>query len=369
MKKADLEEKEQEEQEEVAEAKEPEEIKDLLRVDQMELEIGYSLIPLVDSSQGGDLLERITMIRKQVALEFGMVVPPIRIRDNMQLNPNEYSLKIKGSQVAGGELMVGYYLAMDPGGVAEEINGIPTMEPAFGLPAQWISEDEREKSEILGYTVVDPTSVLATHLTELVKKHAHEILGRESVKELLDNIKEDYSVVVEEVYPKQLDLGEIQTVLQNLLIEGISIRQLPVILETLADAAKLTRNIEALSEYARGGLARQICNNLKSNDGKLKVITLNPSFEEMIKEHLQETDMGNYLTLPPELNEKLFAGIKEESEKSTSYGYQPILLLSPELRKPVRRLIERGLKAVSVLSYNEIIPEIELEAIGMVSFE
>lgn len=218
-----------------------EEVKELLIVEQMELEIGYSLIPLVDTERGGDLLERITMIRKQVAIELGIIVPPIRIRDNMQLNPNEYLIKIRGSEVTRGELMLGSYLAMDPGGVQEQLSGIPTVEPAFGLPAVWINEELRERAELAGYTVVDPTSVLATHLTETIKKHSPEILSREIVKELIENIKKDYSVIVDEVYPKKFDLGDIQTILQNLLNETISIRNLPLILEVIADASKINK--------------------------------------------------------------------------------------------------------------------------------
>lgn len=357
------------EEENTQDSNKPEDVKDLLKVDPMELEIGYSLIPLVDSSQGGDLLERITMIRKQIAIDLGIIVPPIRIRDNMQLNPNEYSMKIKSAQVSNGELMIGHYLGMDPGGVETEIKGIPTVEPAFGLPAIWISEEKREKAEMLGYTVVDPTSVLATHLTEIIKKYAHEILSREIVKDLIDNIKEDYGVVVDEVYPKKIDLGELQSVLQSLLIEEISVRNLPVILEVLADATKITKNVDMLTEYVRSGLARQICNGLKANDNKIRVITVNPSLEGLLKEALQETDFGSFLNLPPDINNKLIAAISEQSKRSTGFGYQPILLVTPDIRKPLRRIIERDLRTVTVLSYNEIIPEVELEAVGMVTIE
>ncbi len=366
-------EKQEAEQEEAQKTEEetskPEDVKDLLKVDQMELEIGYSLIPLVDKGQGGDLLERITMIRKQIAIEMGIIVPPIRIRDNMQLNPNEYMIKIKGSEISKGELMIGHYLAMNPGGAEMEINGIPTVEPAFGLPAIWISEEQREKAEMYGYTVVDPTSVLATHLTELIKKYAPEILGREIVKELIENIKGDYGVIVDEVYPAKLDLGEIQTILQNLLSESISVRNLPLILEILADASKLTRNAEVLSEYVRTGLARQICNQLQGTDKKIRVITLNPEIESYFKQNMQETDFGNYINISPDISSKFLFSLKEEAQRSSSFGYQPILLVTPEIRKSVRRMTERELKSIVVLSYNEIIPEVELEAVGMVSIE
>ena len=343
------------------------EVKDLLRIDPMELELGYSLIPLVDKEQGGDLLERITMIRKQIAMELGIIVPYMRIRDNMQLNPNEYSIKIKNSRVTKGDLMVGSYLAMNPGNVLEEIAGIPTVEPAFNLPAIWISEDQRERGELLGYTVVDPTSVLATHITETIKKYAPDILDREIVKELIENIKKDYSVIVEEVYPKKFDLGEIQTVMQNLLSEGVSIRNLPLILEAIADAAKLTTNLETLSEYVRSGIARQISNSLQGFDGKLRVLTLNPELEENLRGALQETELGNYLALSPDLNNNFIYAVNEENRKCIGMGYPAILLVAPELRKPIRRILERDLRSVTVLSYNEIVADIELEAVGMVS--
>ncbi|MBZ4682582.1 MAG: flagellar biosynthesis protein FlhA [Fusobacteriaceae bacterium] len=346
-----------------------EEVKSLLKVDPMELELGYSLIPIVDKEQGGDLLERITMIRKQLAMELGIMVPYMRIKDNMQLNPNEYNIKIKSSVVAIGDIMIGSYLAMNPGNIEEEIVGVPTVEPAFKLPAIWISEDQREKAELLGYTVVDPTSVLATHITETIKRHAADILDREGVKELIDNIKDEYSVIVDEVYPKKFDLGEIQTVLQNLLNEGISIRNLPLILEAMADASKLTQNIETLSEYVRIGLARQICNEFKGPDGKLRVLTLSPETEEFLKNNLQETELGNYISLDPVSNNKLLTSVSEENNKCIMSGYPAVILVAPEIRKPLRGLLERDFKGIAIISYNEIIADIELEAIGMVNIE
>jgi flagellar biosynthesis protein FlhA len=346
-----------------------EEVKELLIIEQMELEIGYSLIPLVDSQKGGDLLERITMIRKQIAIEMGIIVPPIRIRDNMQLNPNEYVIKIRGSEVTRGELMIGSYLAMDPGGVQEQVSGIPTVEPAFGLPAVWIGEEQRERAELVGYTVVDPTSVLATHLTETIKKFAPEILGREIVKELIENIKKDYAVIVEEVFPKKLDLGDIQTVLQNLLNEGISIRNLPLILEVIADASKINKNPEVLAEYVRSGLSRQICNSLQGSDKKIRVFTVHPEMELILKQHMQDSDFGFYIVLPPDINMKFIYNVNEAAKKSRNFGHQPIMLVTPEIRKAVRRILEKDLRMVTVLSYNEVVPEAELEAIGMVGVE
>ncbi len=346
-----------------------EEVKELLIVEQMELEIGYTLIPLVDTEKGGDLLERITMIRKQIAIELGIIVPSIRIRDNMQLNPNEYMIKVRGSEVAKGELMLGNYLAMDPGGANEQLNGIPTIEPAFGLPAVWIGEELRERAELSGYTVVDTTSVLATHLTETIKKFAPEILSREIVKELIENIKKDYSVIVDEVYPKKLDLGDIQTILQNLLNEGVSIRNLSLILEVVADACKISKNPEVLAEYCRAGLGRQICNSLIGSDKKLRVITIHPEMELILKNNMQDSDFGAYIILAPDMNMKFVYNVNEEAKKSRSYGYQPILLVTPEIRKAVRRILEKDLRIVTVLSYNEIVPEVELEAVGMVGVE
>lgn len=346
-----------------------ENVKELLKIDQMELEIGYSLIPLVDAAQGGDLLERITMIRKQIAIELGFIVPPIRIRDNMQLNPNEYSIKIRGAEVSKGEVMIGNYLAMNPGGVDQEINGIPTIEPAFGLPAIWITSEQRERAELSGYTVVDPTSVVATHITEIIKKYAPEILTREIVKELIENIKVDYAVIVGEVFPGKLDLGEIQSVLQNLLHEGVSIRNLPLILEVLSDASKFSKKTDVLTEYVRIGLARQICNSAAGTDKKLKVITLNPVLESYMKENISDTDFGSFLNISPDISSKLISGIMTENNRAASYGYQAVLLVTPEIRKPVRRTIEREIKNLNVLSYNEVTSEIELESVGMVSVE
>lgn len=345
------------------------EVRDLLKVDAMELELGYSLIPVVDKEQGGDLVERLTMIRKQIAMELGIIVPYMRIRDDMQLNPNEYVIKIKSSVVAKGDLMIGSYLAMDPGNAIEEVSGIPTVEPAFNLPAIWIGDEQRERAELLGYTVVDPTSVLATHITETIKKYATEILDREIVKELIDNIRDEYAVIVDEVYPKKFDLGEIQTVLQNLLSEGVSIRNLPLILEAVADASKLTTNIETLSEYVRSGLSRQICNNLLGPDNKLRVLTIEPNLEEILREGLQETDLGNYIALDPDNANNFIYAVSEQSKSCTQMGYPTVLLVAGELRKPIRRLLERDLRGVTVLSYNEIVAEIELEAVGMVSVD
>ncbi|HBT16071.1 MAG TPA: flagellar biosynthesis protein FlhA, partial [Firmicutes bacterium] len=260
----------------------PEHVLSLLAVDPMEVEIGYSLIPLVDKAQGGDLFERVSLIRRQVALELGIILPAIRIRDNMQLAPNQYVIKIKGVEVAGGELMTHSFLAMDAGTVTEKVTGIPTKEPAFGLPALWISEEQREKAELSGYTVVDSPSVLATHLTEIIRNYAHELLGRQEVQAMLDYIKVDYPVVFEELIPNLMTVGEIQKILSQLLKEGIPIRNFVTILETLADYAPLTKDLNLLTDYVRASLARQISKILSGEDGVIRVLTISPKAEEKI---------------------------------------------------------------------------------------
>lgn len=260
--------------------KSPESVVNLLQIDPIEFEFGYSLIPLADTSQGGDLLDRIVMIRRQLALELGMIVPVVRIRDNIQLQPNEYRIKIKGSQVAKGELLLDHYLAMSPGIEDEEVQGIETMEPAFGLPAIWIGEEMKERAEYSGYTVVDPPSVVSTHLTEVIKKHAHELIGRQETKQLVDHLKESYPAIVEEVTPDALTIGEVQKVLSKLLRERISIRNLAVIFETLADFAKMTKDTDLLTEYVRQGLSRQISKSYTNENEPLHVITLGGSVEK-----------------------------------------------------------------------------------------
>ncbi len=345
----------------------PEKVTSLLHVDAMELEIGYGLIPLVDPDQKGDLLDRVTMIRRQNAIEMGIIVPPIRIRDNIQLKPNEYLIKIKGIEVAKGTIMVDHYLAMNPAGVKEEIIGIDTVEPAFGLPAKWISEAEREKAEMLGYTIVDPSSVIATHLTEIIRNNAHELLGRQETQELIDVVKEKSPVVVEELIPNILSLGEVQKVLQNLLRERISIRNLVVILETLADYAPITKDIDVLTEYVRSALARQICKQYQLPDGTLPVITLNPSLEDTIVNSLQKTETITYPVIPPETVQKIVENSKNLVEKAISMNYQPIILCSPRVRIYFRRLVERFFQNIVVLSHSEVLPEVKIKVIGMLS--
>jgi flagellar biosynthesis protein FlhA len=340
----------------------PENVLSLLAVDPMEVEIGYSLIPLVDKGQGGDLFERVSLIRRQVALELGIILPAIRIRDNMQLSPNQYIIKIKGVEVAGGELMPHYYLAMDAGTVTEKISGISTKEPAFGLPALWISAEQREKAELAGYTVVDSSSVLATHLTEIIRNYAHELLGRQEVQTMLDYIKNDYPVVFEELVPNLMTVGEIQKVLSQLLKEGIPIRNFVTILETLADYAPMTKDPNLLTDYVRVSLARQISKMLMGNDGIIRVLTLSPTTEERIL----QAQGGEGEPLDPTWLNKFYESLKEKVRLMMQDGSNPVLLVSPSVRRYVRSITERVSSKIIVVSYPEITPETEVHSLGMV---
>ncbi|MGQ9629629.1 MAG: flagellar biosynthesis protein FlhA [bacterium] len=347
--------------------KKPESVVSLIHVDPMELEIGYSLIPLADPNQGGDLLDRVLMIRRQTALDLGLVVPPIRIRDNMRLKPNAYVIKIKNVEVAGGELMVDRYLAMNPGTVTEEIEGEQTVEPTFGLPAVWITESQRARAERAGYTVVDPPSIIATHLTEIIKRHAHEILGRQELQSVLDRIKENYPAVVDEVVPNLLSLGEIHAVCCNLLREGVSIRDMVTILESLADNARVTKDTGVLTEYVREALARQISKQYQNARGVIPVITLDPALEETISGSIQETAREAYIALAPEVAQKILDSLSKQVERAVSMGNQAIVLCSSAIRRHFKRLTERVAPDLVVLSYNEIVPTVRVESVGMVT--
>lgn len=351
------------EQMQIEEARKPESLMGLLQVDQVELEIGYSLIPLVDEAQGGDMLDRISMIRRQCAIELGLLVPVIRIRDNLQLNPDEYVVKIKGIQVGRGELMINHYLAMDAGGVTDTVPGIATTEPAFGLSALWVDAQTREKAEYAGYTVVDPPAVLATHLTEIIREHAHELLGRQEVKSLLDGAREDYSAVVDELVPDLLSIGEVQKVLQNLLREGVPIRNMVTILETLADTATITRDPDYLTEYVREALKRQV-SQMYLEKNVLTVLTLAPQWEEAIESGMEYTERGLSIALDPRLLQDLFRAIGQALEEHV-LPY-PIVLTSPQVRMALKRLTERAMPRLIVLSYNEISADIQVNAVGTV---
>jgi flagellar biosynthesis protein FlhA len=353
------------EEKELEDVRKPENIVSLLHVDPMELEIGYSLIPLVDIGQGGDLLDRVGMIRRQCALDLGLIVPTIRIRDNIQLKPSVYVIKLKGVEIARGELLLEHYMAMNAGNVYEEISGIETKEPAFGLPALWIQEADREKAELAGYTVVDTVSVLATHLTEIIKCHAAEILGRQEVQTLVEAVKEKNPAVVEELVPNLLAYGDIQKVLANLLRERISIRDMVTILETLADYAALTKDTEVLTEYVRHALARNICNSFVVNN-TLTCITVDPTLENTISGAVQRSEQGSFVALDPNKMKELINSLTVEISKMTDLGYQPIVLTSPAVRLYFRKVTERAAPSLIVLSYAEIEPRVEIQALGMV---
>lgn len=357
----------QEDEIQTEELKSPESVVNLLQVDPIEFEFGYSLIPLADASQGGDLLDRIVMIRRQLALELGVIIPVVRIRDNIQLNPNEYRIKIKGTEIERGELLLDHYLAMSPGVEDENVKGIETIEPAFGLPALWISDDVKQQAELSGYTVVDPPSVVSTHLTEILRRHAHELLGRQEVKQIIEHLRESHSALVEEVTPDPLSTGDIQKVLSNLLKEKISIRNLPVIFETLADYGQMTKDTDLLTEYVRQGLSRQISKHLAPENESLKVITLSGAVEKIFAESVQQTEHGNYLSMDPNDSQKIFDSISGELKRLNVMDQTPILLCSPAIRMYVRQLIERYLPEVYVLSYNELEPSLEVQSVGVVS--
>src|SRR5699024_7263516 len=322
---------------------------------------------LVDKSQGGDLLDRIVMIRRQLAIELGVVIPVVRIRDNIQLEPNEYCLKIKGNEVARAELLLDHYLAMTPDLDDDSIEGINTEEPAFGLPAKWISEDKKDEAEMFGYTVVDPPSVVSTHLTEEMKRNAHVLLGRQETKELIDHLKDEYPILVEEVTPEPLAIGDIQKVLSKLLKENISVRNLPIIFETLADFAKMTNDTDLLAEYVRQALSMQITKQYVGNQDSLKLITLSSDVENLIANNIQHTEHGNYLALDPEHQEKIIKNVMQEVEKASVVHENIVILCSPTIRMYVKQLIERTLPQTAVLSYNELEPSVQVQSVGMVN--
>ncbi len=351
---------------EVEEIRRPENVVSLLQVDPIELEFGYGIIPLADVNQGGDLLDRVVMIRRQLALEMGMIVPVIRLRDNIQLSPNEYVIKIKGVEVNRSDILLDHFMAMNPGFIEEELDGIKTTEPAFGLPALWITEAQRDRAEMLGYTVVDPPSIIATHLTELIKKYAHELMGRQEVQTLIDNVKQSYPAIVEELVPKVMSVGEIQKVLANLLKEGVSIRDMVSILETLADYAPVTHDTDMLTEYVRQSLGRAISKKFIA-DNKSNVITLDPKLEQMIMDSLQRTEHGNYLAMDPTTSNSVINSVSKQVQRLLKLGQQPVVLASPVVRLYFKRMTEQVIPGLIVLSYNEVDPSIEVQSVGMVS--
>ncbi len=349
------------------EIRQPENVNSLLQVDPIELDFGYGIIPLADVNQGGDLLDRVVMIRRQIALELGTVVPIIRLRDNIQLNPNQYVIMIKGIQVSEGEILFDHYMAMNPGYVEEEITGIPTFEPSFHLPAIWITESQRERAESLGYTVVDPPSVIATHLTEIIRQYISELLTRQDVQNLVNNLKETNPSLVEELVPKVLGIGEIQKVLQNLLKEGISIRDLLTIMETLADYAPTTRDPDILTEYVRQSLKRAISTKFFPPHETTNVVTLDPKIEQEIMASVKQTESGAFLNLDPGRSKAIIDSVGREIQKLENLGKSPIIITSPIVRIYFRRLTEEYYKDLIVISYNEVESNVELQSVGMVT--
>ena len=363
----DIEEEVNAEEETAEEIRRPENVVSLLQVDPIELEFGYGIIPLADVNQGGDLLDRVVMIRRQIALELGCVVPMIRLRDNIQLNPNQYVIKIKGVPVSEGEILFDHYMAMNPGYVEEEITGIPTFEPSFHLPAIWITEGQRERAESLGYTVVDPPSIIATHLTEVIRNHLDELLTRQDVQNLINNIQEQNTTLISELVPKLLGVGEIQKVLQNLLREGISIRDLVTIFETLADNAATTRDTDVLTEYVRQRLKRAISNKYFPANEMTSVVTLDPKVEQEIMNSVKQTEQGAYINLDPDRTKGILASVGDEVEKMEELGKNPIIITSPIVRMYFKKITEEQFKDLIVVSYNEIENDVELQSIGMVT--
>ena len=364
---ATIEEMAEAEENEAQEIRKPENVVSLLNVDPIELEFGYGIIPLADVNQGGDLLDRVVMIRRQIALELGAVVPIIRLRDNIQLNPNQYVIKIKGIQVSEGEILFDHYMAMNPGYVEEEITGIPTFEPSFHLPAIWITESQRERAESMGYTVVDPPSIMATHLTEVIRQHIAELLTRQDVQNLINNIKDNNQALIDELVPKLIGIGEIQKVLQNLLSEGISIRDLVTIFETLADHAAVTRDTDILTEYVRQSLKRAISGKYFPPNEVTNVITLDPKVEQEIMAAVKNTEQGAYLSLDPARTKAIMDSLGEELKKLEDMGKNPIVITSPIVRLYFKNLASDYYKDIIVISYNEVESNVELQSVGMVT--
>ncbi|MCF8009907.1 MAG: flagellar biosynthesis protein FlhA [Clostridiales bacterium] len=349
--------------------REPEDVFSYFQVDPLQIEIGYNLIPLTDESQGGDLLERLASVRRQCASEMGIYVRPIRICDNLQLSPNGYVFKLRGEDMITGELMPGHYMAMDPTGQVDNIKGVSTTEPAFGLPAWWINPEDRDEVEIKGLTVVDNSTVIVTHITEFIKQYAHELLGRQEVKELIDVVKENNQALVDELLPDTLSLGEIQKVLHNLLKERVPIRDMVVILETLADGVRLNRDIDFLTDHARQAMARTISRQYAGQDNVIRIVTIHPKLENMLLESIQQTQLGSYPVLEPKLARQIMEKLQQQTEDLAVQGAAPVVLCSPQIRLPFKRLTQRHFPQLVVLSLNEISPGVEIEAMGTVSLD
>jgi len=347
----------------------PEPVEHLLMVDPLELEVGYGLIALVDREQGGEFLDRVRSIRRQFALEMGLVIPPIHIRDNLQLNPSEYQVLLKGVRIAGTELMVNHFLAMNPGDATRKIEGIDTKEPAFNLPAIWIPEANKEEAKLAGYTVVDNVTIMATHLTEVIRTHSSELLGRQEVQNLLDNLSKSYPKAVEELVPNLLSLGNVQKVLQNLLQEQVSVRDMLTVVETLADYAPLTKDPDLLTEYVRHKLSRSIIGPHIGEDGVLPLITMAQDVEDILLKGIQKTEHGPYLSIDPNVADPIISAIKEETEKAMAKNIQPILLTSPPVRRHLKKMVEYFIPSLMVLSQSELLSDMRFKSIGEVTLE
>jgi flagellar biosynthesis protein FlhA len=347
----------------------PEPVEHLLLVDPLEVEVGYGLISLVDREQGGEFLDRVRSIRRQFALEMGLVIPPIHIRDNLQIKSTEYQILLKGVKIAGAELMVNHYLIMDPGDSARKIEGVETKEPAFNLPAVWIPEGKKEEAKLAGYTVVDSVTVMATHLTEVLRKHASELLGRQEVQNLLDNLSKPYPKAVEELMPNLLSLGAVLKVLQNLLQEQISIKDMLTIVETLADYAPLTKDPELLTEYVRHKLSRSIISPYIGEDGVLELITMAQDVEDLLLKGIQKTEHGSYLSIDPKVANPIITSIKKEAEKAMAKNVQPILMTSPAIRRHLKKMVEYFIPSLMVLSQSELLSDIRFKSIGEVNLD
>ncbi|WP_265820607.1 flagellar biosynthesis protein FlhA [Geovibrio ferrireducens] len=363
------EEEKEEQEEERKPATEEEEVRELLEMDTMELGIGFSLIPLVDSAQGGTLLNRIKSIRKQIALEMGIIVPPVRIRDNLQLDGNGYNILLKGVKVATGTIFPDRFLVMNPEGSVDKIDGIPTKEPAFGLAAKWVDERQKEKAELNGFTIVDPATVIATHLTEVIKSYANELIGRQETLELVNGVKEKFPKLVEDLVPGILDLGTVNRVLQNLLRERISIRNLRSILEVLASYGVQTKDVENLTERVRLSLRRQITESLLAPDGALYVFTLPSEIEQLLAKNLQQGDEGRDILIDPLAAQKILSKMIAKVDEVSQKGFSPVLVISPPLRSAMRRFAEKFIKNINVISHNEISENVRIESLGMLEIK
>ncbi len=344
----------------------PDSLEDLLNLELVELEVGYGLVSLVDAEQNGDLLERITHIRKQFALDWGVIIPSVRIKDNLELKPGGYSIKVKGIEVASGDLMSDHFLAMDPGSVIEKIDGVETVEPVFGLPAVWISEDQKDDAQYNGYTVVDLSTVMATHITEVLKTNLHELFGRQELVRVVDNFKEQYPKIVSDLIPEILPLGTVLKVMQNLLREGVSVRDLRTILETLAEYGTSVKDSDSLTEFARQSLYRTITESIRGDQGDVPLFTLDRNIEENIANNIIQTEQGQQLSLDPKITQHILASLNEKIEEATSMGEKMVILCSPVIRNHFKKLTEKFIPNLVVISHNELSSEANIRSLGTV---